>query len=387
LIGGDLEVQGNIYGANFEPWVIPPIIEWYDPTGGLPEDPEVGDRYGADGTGFGWTDGYIYEWDGYGWVEYEPEEGWMVWALLELLFYIFFSGGWMIDGEYTYVPYTGAIYDVDLGSHDLETTGDIASGSLSVMNCAFLGPNSAIFQPAADSTTFFQVKNADGTVVPFNIDTINNQVIVGKTSETYPFLINSTDGSDQIGMYHDNVRAVFKTTDGGFRFQTTEGTNTDTIVDIYGKGSGNGYFRCFDEDNAEWISASCTNAVARLACEGTSEGGLWLQNNAEATVSVYATAAEGETLDFRIYGYRTGDSRRALEIGVGVDAADTASFDGVSEYRFDGTVRANTAFNVNGTNVVGSQGAAVADATDAASAITQLNALLARCRAHGLIAT
>lgn len=42
--------------------------------------------------------------------------------------------------------------------------------------------------------------------------------------------------------------------------------------------------------------------------------------------------------------------------------------------------------NVGGTKVVGAQGAAVADATDAASAITQLNALLARCRAHGLIA-
>ena len=42
--------------------------------------------------------------------------------------------------------------------------------------------------------------------------------------------------------------------------------------------------------------------------------------------------------------------------------------------------------SVVGTKVVGSQGAAVIDATDAASAITQLNALLARCRAHGLIA-
>lgn len=42
---------------------------------------------------------------------------------------------------------------------------------------------------------------------------------------------------------------------------------------------------------------------------------------------------------------------------------------------------------VDGTQVVSNQGAAVADATDAASAITQLNALLARCRAHGLIAT
>ena len=42
---------------------------------------------------------------------------------------------------------------------------------------------------------------------------------------------------------------------------------------------------------------------------------------------------------------------------------------------------------ISGTKVIGTQGAAVADATDAASAITQLNALLARMRAHGLIAT
>ena len=42
----------------------------------------------------------------------------------------------------------------------------------------------------------------------------------------------------------------------------------------------------------------------------------------------------------------------------------------------------------SGTVLVGSaQGAVVADATDAASAITQLNLLLARVRAHGLIAT
>lgn len=44
------------------------------------------------------------------------------------------------------------------------------------------------------------------------------------------------------------------------------------------------------------------------------------------------------------------------------------------------------AYKVAGVQVVGARGAAVADATDAASAITQLNALLARCRAHGLIA-
>ena len=44
-------------------------------------------------------------------------------------------------------------------------------------------------------------------------------------------------------------------------------------------------------------------------------------------------------------------------------------------------------FKINGTQVVGAQGLAVADATNTTDVITQLNALLARCRAHGLIAT
>lgn len=102
-------------------WLMPPIIEWYDPVaeGGLPADPDVGDRYGCDGTGYGWTIDYIYEWDGSEWIESAPEEGWMLWCLFEMLFYIFFSGGWMVDGEYTYVPYTGAIYDVDLGEKNI----------------------------------------------------------------------------------------------------------------------------------------------------------------------------------------------------------------------------------------------------------------------------
>ncbi|KQM88667.1 hypothetical protein ASE67_02690 [Sphingomonas sp. Leaf23] len=55
-------------------------------------------------------------------------------------------------------------------------------------------------------------------------------------------------------------------------------------------------------------------------------------------------------------------------------------------FEVGGTI-GGTAYRVSGTKVVGAQGAAVADATDAASVITQLNALLSRLRAHGLIAT
>lgn len=69
---------------------------------------------------------------------------------------------------------------------------------------------------------------------------------------------------------------------------------------------------------------------------------------------------------------QTGDT---LEITASDRATVLASFD------------ASGHLKVGGTQVVGAQGAAVADATNATDVITQLNALLARLRAHGLIAT
>lgn len=110
-------------------WLRPPVEEYYDPTGGLPVGPAVGDRYISDGTAGGWTDGYIYEWDGSSWVEEVPVEGWMVWLIFELAYWVFFSGGWMEVGSGTYVPYTGATGAVDLGSENLTTTGTIGDGT------------------------------------------------------------------------------------------------------------------------------------------------------------------------------------------------------------------------------------------------------------------
>jgi len=99
-VRSNAEINALIAAAT---WLEPPIERWWDPTAGLPVGPAIGDRYGADGAGSGWTDGYIYEWDGASWVESIPEEGWMVWALLELIFCVFFSGGWMEVGEDTYL--------------------------------------------------------------------------------------------------------------------------------------------------------------------------------------------------------------------------------------------------------------------------------------------
>jgi len=162
-------------------------------------------------------------------------------------------------------------------------------------------------------------------------------------------LINSTDGSDQIQIYHDNNNAYCKTTDGEFRVITNEGTNTHTILSVRGKGAGDGYIYCYAgaEGGSRYVMRA-TNNIGEVLVD-TDPTAFWIQSTADAPIQTFFNAAEGETEELEIYGYRTGDSKRSLEIGVGVDAADTASFDGVSEYRFDGTVTANTGFDVNGS--------------------------------------
>jgi len=50
------------------------------------------------------------------------------------------------------------------------------AGKLRVKNTALLGNNSALFQPGRDSTTFFQILDADGGTAIFNIDSTNEEV-------------------------------------------------------------------------------------------------------------------------------------------------------------------------------------------------------------------
>lgn len=67
----------------------------------------------------------------------------------------------------------------------------------------------------------------------------------------------------------------------------------------------------------------------------------------------------------------------------------TGGIEWLGDFRSTGVVRADTEFRVGTTKVVGARGAAVPDATGGATvdaeARAAINALLARCRAHGLI--
>lgn len=69
-----------------------------------------------------------------------------------------------------------------------------------------------------------------------------------------------------------------------------------------------------------------------------------------------------------------------------VSATDDGDLSGVRALTATGAVTAPE-FKVGSTAVVGAQGAAVANATGSGDVVAQLNTLLARLRAHGLIAS
>ena len=124
------------------------------------------------------------------------------------------------------------------------------------------------------------------------------------------FLVNDGDDSDKFKLKDGGLNTVLEVTD--------QGTVADFSFNaglVFLKSDGN-------------VGIGTTSPSARLNVEG---GGITMGDE----------STEGETEEFKIFGFRTGDALRSLQIGVGVDAANTASFDGLSNYKFDGNIDSN----------------------------------------------
>lgn len=115
-------------------------------------------------------------------------------------------------------------------------------------------------------------------------------------------------------------------------------------------------------------------------------GGFGIWDYSNAGTAIFELTSTGANLKSdKLFGFSSST------IGTSLDATISRNAAGIVQV---GTTAANASGKLNcaeyqiaGTKVIGAQGAAVADATDAGSAITQLNLLLARARAHGWIAT
>jgi hypothetical protein len=134
-------------------------------------------------------------------------------------------------------------------------------------------------------------------------------------------------------------------------------------------------------------NASSGYAIFRFGMVGGATGATGEFGAAGSTAVAFANSIIFNTKGSYPYVFAiNGGERLRITVNDGIQVADTVNIaTGTSTGTKIGTATAQKLAFYNSTPVV--QPAAVANATDAASAITQLNAVLARLRTLGLIAT
>ena len=75
-------------------------------------------------------------------------------------------------------------------------------------------------------------------------------------------------------------------------------------------------------------------------------------------VGIDAEVISGQTPAVTVSGYRSGDAKRTLSVAVGSEANDTASFTGLTTYKFTGSINATANLQTGGTTRIDSAGAA-----------------------------
>ena len=131
-----------------------------------------------------------------------------------------------------YVPYTGANKNINLGTNNLETTGNLSSRSITT----------GIIKPASDSTTALSFNKADGTTNILTIDSTNKRIGIGTTSpgaklDVAGLIRASGNYYNVISWNYNNVLT------NGVKIKTnipyTDGSQMPTII-IEGYDYGNG---------------------------------------------------------------------------------------------------------------------------------------------------
>lgn len=114
-----------------------------------------------------------------------------------------------ITGTANQIVVTNAAGSITLSlPQDYDTGATPILGGLTVTNACALGSNSAIFKPATDSTTFFQVHYVGGSTPILNVDTTNKSVSIGTATSTSLFTIKQIT-PDYLGGLHFTREAPF----------------------------------------------------------------------------------------------------------------------------------------------------------------------------------
>jgi len=162
--------------------------------------------------------------------------------------------------------------------------GTIASGAIT--STAGISGTTGTFSGTVDVAQYIKHTGDTDTYINF---TDNNVQIAAEGATVFNMTpsgttlyqsLTITNNSDNIKFSHDGTDAVFNTTDGAFKFKTTEGggsANISTYIDVYGSGTGQSILRLFDQDDAEYGQFEAVNGTLKISTEGSSPSHLLLQ--------------------------------------------------------------------------------------------------------------
>jgi hypothetical protein len=248
---------------------------------------------------------------------------------------------------------TGVEARLNLFSKDGDKTDDVQLGIWGDGTPASLATGENLYLGWQTSTSQYVLYtiSGSGTSRPLSIFTQDNtsQLVLAidgtssfgsslglGVSPSEKFEIGSDDNSNYIKIWHNNSNALFRWDDGSLRLQSDEATTS--IVQIRGAAGQFGELRAYNADNSVFFRFNCIGTTGFMDLVGGGLVSMSLQSTADTDIRMFGSAAEGETQEFVIFGRRTGDVLRSLQTGVGVDAADTVSFDGLSNYSFNGNL-------------------------------------------------
>jgi hypothetical protein len=246
----------------------------------------------------------------------------------------------------------------------------------------------------------------DGGNTTYQIDgySIGNNIITRIQTDRH---LNNTQGmltfhTAQSGTLYERMRIDSAGNTGvgvtpTARLHAKSGGNTDAGYAFKLENSDGNVFFFARNDGYLGFGPTTTNAPACRVLVDTSGYNRGLQVYTTGTL-----ASVGETNGDALFIFHHSDDRMAIQVSDGdshgrylllqpLSSAGRVGIAAVTSpaYSLDvgGAINTSAEYRVSGNQVVTARQAAVANATNATDVITQLNALLARLRTHGLIAT
>jgi len=203
-----------------------------------------------------------------------------------------------------------------------------------------IGTAGSVTAAGANAQIQFNSNGNLGASPSFVWDGANKRLGVDTSAPTHAFSVAGPQTA-QADFFYDNA-AVGAGKDGQHVAIWRRDASDDASMQMYIDQYREGYLLGDDNISHLHILTTATNSEINL------------QDWAVGDVDIFNQAVSGQTPTLNISGFRSGDAQRTLSIGVGQDAANTATFTGVGKYYFNGSIGVGqkapaTKLDVNGT--------------------------------------